>query len=143
VYLLRLQTSLARALNRMKELFPDEYDFYPGTWTLPAQLDEFRKHCAAQAGKATALRPAEPATYIVKPSGGCQGAGIYLIRGVEGLLPHTASVSLMWSNPTPNNLHLRPSPFTLSPFTLHPSPSPFTLHPSPEPEPEPESWPQP
>ena len=129
MYLLRLQTSLARALNRMKELFPDEYDFYPGTWTLPAQLDEFRKHCAAQAGKATALRPAEPATYIVKPSGGCQGAGIYLIRGVEGLLPHTASVSLMWSNPTPNNLHLRPSP--------------STLHPSPEPEPEPESWPQP
>ena len=46
-----LQTSLARALNRMKELFPDEYDFYPGTWTLPAQLDDFRKHCAAQAGQ--------------------------------------------------------------------------------------------
>ena len=26
------KTSLARALNRMKKLFPDEYDFYPGTW---------------------------------------------------------------------------------------------------------------
>ena len=25
------KTSLARALNRMKKLFPDEYDFYPGT----------------------------------------------------------------------------------------------------------------
>ena len=37
----------------MKELFPDEYDFYPGTWTLPAQLDDFRKHCAAQACSCT------------------------------------------------------------------------------------------
>merc|ERR1719469_599998 len=80
------KASLARALNRMRALFPDEYDFFPGTWTLPAQLDEFRKHCAAQSSRA------RPSTFIVKPSGGCQGAGIYLIRGVEGLLPHSAAV---------------------------------------------------
>ena len=62
------KASLARALNRMRALFPDEYDFFPGTWTLPAQLDEFRKHCAAQSSRA------RPSTFIVKPSGGCQGA---------------------------------------------------------------------
>ena len=39
------KTSLAKALNRMRTLFPSEFDFYPQTWTLPAQLESFRHHC--------------------------------------------------------------------------------------------------
>ena len=48
---------------------------------------------------------------------------------MEGLLPHTASVSLMWSNPTPN-LHPSPSP--------NPNPNPNqNLNPDPNPHPNP------
>ena len=34
------KASLARALNRLRTLYPDEFAFYPQTWTLPAQLGE-------------------------------------------------------------------------------------------------------
>ena len=69
---------MAKALNRMRALFPKEFDFYPRTWTLPAQLDTFRAHC-----EAASERGGRPPTYIVKPSGGSQGTGIYLLRGVD------------------------------------------------------------
>ncbi|KAL1508501.1 hypothetical protein AB1Y20_004602 [Prymnesium parvum] len=71
------KVSLAKALNRMRLLFPNDYSFYPRTWTLPAQLDAFRQHCASKGGRVS--------TYIVKPSGGCQGNGIYLVRYPEQL----------------------------------------------------------
>ena len=74
------KSSLAKALNRMRLLFPDDFAFYPRTWTLPAQLDAFRAHCTA-AARGSGREP----TYIVKPSGGCQGNGIYLVRSPEQL----------------------------------------------------------
>ena len=80
------KASLARALNRMRELFPDDFAFFPRSWLLPAQLDGFKKWLAHRhhAGK-------QPGTYIVKPSAGCQGSGIYLISGSDGLQAHTAA----------------------------------------------------
>ena len=69
------KASLARALNRLRTLYPDEFAFYPRTWTLPAQLGEFRQHCVDRAAAG-----ATDDVYIAKPSGGCQGAGIYLLR---------------------------------------------------------------
>ena len=77
------EASLARALNRLRTLYPDEFAFYPQTWTLPAQLGEFRQHCVdrAAAGSTDDI-------YIAKPSGGCQGAGIYLLRGAHELKAH-------------------------------------------------------
>ena len=39
------KASLARALNRLRTLSPDEFAFNPRTWTLPAQLGEFRQLC--------------------------------------------------------------------------------------------------
>ena len=112
------KSSLGRALNRMRRIFPDEFGFFPQTWMLPAQYDEFKAHCAMQAAAARATggggaefeeeesgedggglgrgggskkasaRAApgpDPATYIVKPSSGCQGTGIYLIRSPDQL----------------------------------------------------------
>ena len=34
--------SLARSIGRMRACFPAVYDFFPRTWTLPAELSEFR-----------------------------------------------------------------------------------------------------
>eukprot|EP00966_Prymnesium_polylepis_P088845 2055792-Prymnesium_polylepis.1 len=79
------KSSLAKALNRMRLLFPDDYAFYPRTWTLPAQLDAFRTHCAERGARSGGRVP----TYIVKPSGGCQGNGIYLVRTPEQMLNST------------------------------------------------------
>ena len=65
----------------MRTLFPNDFNFYPRTWTLPSQLDAFRAHCE-EAGERSRARPP---TYIVKPSGGSQGTGIYLVRSPEQL----------------------------------------------------------
>ena len=78
---------MAKALNRMRALFPKEFDFYPRTWTLPAQLDAFRAHC-----EAASERGGRPPTYIVKPSGGSQGTGIYLVRQPDQLKDHSTAV---------------------------------------------------
>ena len=78
------KAQLARALNRMRAVFPDDFDFYPQTWTLPAQIDQFRSHCDEARRR--------DATYIVKPSGGSQGTGIYLVRSPEQLNGHAAAV---------------------------------------------------
>ena len=72
--------TLARVLGRLQRLFPEDFKFSPRTWSLPLELDQFKHHCARK-------RPAGSAApmYIVKPSGGCQGAGIYLATGPNDL----------------------------------------------------------
>jgi hypothetical protein len=74
------KSSLARALNRMRKLYPADFAFFPPSWHLPAQLDEFKKHCAFRQHCGSSA-----GTFIVKPSGGCQGTGIYLTASPEAL----------------------------------------------------------
>ena len=60
----------------MQELFPNDYNFFPRTWILPIQYNEFTndvRQISEQQNK-------EKRTFIIKPSGGSQGGGIYLIR---------------------------------------------------------------
>ena len=89
---------LTRSLNNMRLLFPNDFDFYPKTWFLPEQSQQFRddvRYIHQQDKKHnTSLT-----TFIVKPSGlkfnfyiiyridffalfldGSQGEGIYLLR---------------------------------------------------------------
>ena len=80
------KTSLAKALNRMRLLFPDEFKFYPMTWTLPGQLDAFRSHVDECESRK------EKATFICKPSGGSQGTGIYLTRSADAVASHQNAV---------------------------------------------------
>lgn len=73
--------NLTRALSNMRLLFPQEYDFYPRTWFLPQQYHEFCADVAYEKRlrKAKTKKKSTHA-YIVKPDGGTQGDGIYLIK---------------------------------------------------------------
>ncbi|CAH2316641.1 tubulin polyglutamylase TTLL11 [Pelobates cultripes] len=68
--------NLSRAVRTMQELFPEEYNFYPQSWILPEEFHLF----AAQVRMAKENDPLWKPTFIVKPDGGCQGDGIYLIK---------------------------------------------------------------
>lgn len=43
MYELARKNKLARNLCRMQRVFPEDYNFFPTTWNLPADLAEFRK----------------------------------------------------------------------------------------------------
>ncbi|XP_031420969.1 tubulin polyglutamylase TTLL13-like isoform X2 [Clupea harengus] len=68
---------LARNLNRMRRLFPKEYNIFPKTWCLPTDYIEFQGYCRMWKHK----------TIICKPESGCQGKGIYITRQPQGISP--------------------------------------------------------
>ncbi|KAM4719197.1 tubulin polyglutamylase TTLL11 isoform 2-T2 [Anableps anableps] len=68
--------NLSRAVRTMQELFPEEYDFYPRSWILPEEYQQFSTQSRMVKESDTTVSP----TFIVKPDGGSQGDGIYLIR---------------------------------------------------------------
>ncbi|XP_069912462.1 tubulin polyglutamylase TTLL11 isoform X4 [Oryctolagus cuniculus] len=68
--------TLSRAVRIMQSLFPQEYNFYPRSWILP---DEFQLF-VTQVQMVKEGDPSWKPTFIVKPDGGCQGDGIYLIK---------------------------------------------------------------
>eukprot|EP00742_Colponemidia_sp_Colp-10_P007945 GILJ01008572.1.p1 GENE.GILJ01008572.1~~GILJ01008572.1.p1 ORF type:complete len:685 (+),score=114.58 GILJ01008572.1:277-2055(+) len=59
---------LCQVLNRYRRIFPKEFNFYPKTWLLPDESSQLESE----------MNPKK--TYIVKPSAGCQGDGIYLVK---------------------------------------------------------------
>ncbi|NXX45613.1 TTL11 polyglutamylase, partial [Tricholaema leucomelas] len=68
--------TLSRAVRTMQDLFPLEYDFYPRSWILPEELSLFVAEVRMMKDSDPSWKP----TFIVKPDGGCQGDGIYLIK---------------------------------------------------------------
>ncbi|XP_069369505.1 tubulin polyglutamylase TTLL11 isoform X2 [Paralichthys olivaceus] len=68
--------NLSRAMRTVQELFPDEYDFYPRSWILPEEYQQFCTQIRMVKENDATVNP----TFIVKPDGGSQGDGIYLIR---------------------------------------------------------------
>uniref|UniRef100_A0A1I7RSU1 Tubulin polyglutamylase TTLL11 n=1 Tax=Bursaphelenchus xylophilus TaxID=6326 RepID=A0A1I7RSU1_BURXY len=67
--------ALTQAIRSMRELFPQEYNFYPQSWILPSQYNNFRNYSSRNPNK----------WFIVKPDEGAQGIGIYLINHPEQL----------------------------------------------------------
>lgn len=55
------KTSLTRAISSMQQLFPSEYRFYPKSWYIPAQMDDFCKYVSESSAQSW---------YIVKPDDG-------------------------------------------------------------------------
>ena len=72
MYTLHHKNHMGRNLMRMLKFFPNEYKFFPQTWTLPTELNEFKKMFDAS-GKSKQ-------TFIFKPDADCQGRGIYLAK---------------------------------------------------------------
>ncbi|CAF3532594.1 unnamed protein product [Rotaria sp. Silwood1] len=70
---------LTRLLNNMRLLFPNDYDFYPKTWFLPEQSQQF-KDDVRYIHQLDKKHNRSLTTFIVKPSDGSQGEGIYLLR---------------------------------------------------------------
>ncbi|XP_042710338.2 tubulin polyglutamylase TTLL11 isoform X4 [Chrysemys picta bellii] len=68
--------TLSRAVRTMQDLFPEEYNFYPRSWILPEEFPLF----VAEVRMMKESDPPWKPTFIVKPDGGCQGDGIYLIK---------------------------------------------------------------
>uniref|UniRef100_A0A8C3A196 Tubulin tyrosine ligase-like family, member 11 n=1 Tax=Cyclopterus lumpus TaxID=8103 RepID=A0A8C3A196_CYCLU len=79
--------NLSRAVRTMQELFPEEYDFYPRSWILPEECQQFSTQIRMLKENDATLNP----TFIVKPDGGSQGDGIYLIRDPGDLKPMVGS----------------------------------------------------
>ncbi|XP_051794081.1 tubulin polyglutamylase TTLL11 isoform X2 [Acanthochromis polyacanthus] len=73
--------NMSRAVRTMQELFPEEYDFYPRSWILPEEYQQFSTQIRMVKENDATVNP----TFIVKPDGGSQGDGIYLIRDPSDL----------------------------------------------------------
>ncbi len=68
---------LGKNLLRMKKSFPKDYNFFPTTYLLPQDWNEFKARFANK----------KPKTFIVKPEASCQGQGIFLTRTYTDLVP--------------------------------------------------------
>lgn len=76
---------LTRALNVMRQIYKNEYNFYPRTWFLPEELREFQSECRYIHEKQHKSNQVQT-TFILKPNDGSQGDGIYLIKDSEEYL---------------------------------------------------------
>lgn len=68
---------LARNLNRMMKLFPKDYNFFPKTWCLPADLGDALNYSRLRKNK----------TFILKPDAGSQGRGIFITKTLKDIKP--------------------------------------------------------
>ena len=78
MYILAHKNHLGRNLMKMLKLFPNDYNFFPHTWLLPSELNEFKKNFDAQ-GKSHSA-------FIFKPEADCQGRGIFLAKNINKYL---------------------------------------------------------
>ncbi|CAD8180271.1 unnamed protein product [Paramecium octaurelia] len=85
-YMLGKKNELCRNLNRMRKMFPEDYDFFPRTWQLPYQSEEVRQK------QGTGI-------FIVKPEANCQGRGIFLTKKLDPFLDKHYVVQEYLCNP--------------------------------------------
>jgi tubulin polyglutamylase TTLL6/13 len=75
MYAISRKNYLAYNLNKLRKLFPEDYNFFPRTWVLPSDLGEIKSFLILN--KSSYL--------IVKPEASCQGRGIFLTRRFEDI----------------------------------------------------------
>lgn len=68
---------LARNFQKMQKVNSEEFNFHPLTWIMPSDFSAFSNHVKNQKGKK------EQHFFIIKPSNGAQGNGIYLCKYLE------------------------------------------------------------
>ncbi len=76
---------LAIAMNRMRKLFPEYYDFIPPTFLYPEESKDLKEYMKSHHG----------ATYLVKTSQGCAGEGITLINDLKEIPEYMMSKDLI------------------------------------------------
>ena len=85
---------LSSLLNRMQQLFPDEYQFYPKSWSYPEELDELGLYIEQK------NKHGESPTFIFKPSHGSLGVDIFLFNDLNSVdYPEPAVIQEYISNP--------------------------------------------
>jgi len=62
-------------LNKFREYYPDDFDFFPRTFLYPEEAEQFEKH----------LQKYPKRLYIAKPTSGSHGDGITLVRSIKDL----------------------------------------------------------
>ena len=83
----------------MQRIFPGEYDFFPRSWVLPAELNSFKSeisqrkravpgNCTKSCDSSKGNGRSSPSVFIVKPVASCQGKGIFLTTGFENIPEH-------------------------------------------------------
>ena len=72
MYCLARKNHLGRNLMRLRRAMPNEYNYFPPTWLLPTDWNEFKAHFVTS-----------NETYILKPEALSQGQGIFLINSLE------------------------------------------------------------
>ena len=86
MFQLSRKNHLARNLMKMSKEFPHEYRFYPKTFLLPQDFNEFKKVFQNKQNGKTPV-------FIVKPEASCQGKGIFLTDNYEDLKPNSHYVA--------------------------------------------------
>lgn len=76
VQVLTRKNYLAVNLKRMQAASPEHFNFFPATFMLPKDLDQFREQFDGK----------KPKTFIIKPEQQCQGHGIFLTRNADWLV---------------------------------------------------------
>ncbi|CBJ32399.1 conserved unknown protein [Ectocarpus siliculosus] len=71
------KAGLAMLMSRMYHEAPKEYKFFPETWVLPAEMNEFREEFGPK-GTSKSI-------FIIKPDAGCQGKGIFLTKQLSSV----------------------------------------------------------
>lgn len=79
---------LARNMNRMLKLFPNEYNIFPKTWHLPADLGDATRYMQYHKNR----------TLILKPDHGAQGRGIYLTRTLKNMPANEHMICQLYIN---------------------------------------------
>lgn len=104
------KNKLAKNLRSLQKEFPEEYNFFPSTFILPAEHSEFKtainstpSPCKISPTKASRLRIesqdssplSEPPSkfFIVKPENMSQGKGIFLCRSFEEVNPSVHQIA--------------------------------------------------
>lgn len=78
--------NLARNMAKMQRAHPEEYNFIPQTWVLPAEYAAFQGYCREL------KKRKKHKTFIVKPANGAMGNGISLIRNGDRVPSHELMV---------------------------------------------------
>lgn len=75
MFVLSRKNLLAKNLMRMRKKSPDDYNFFPLTWNIPLDYNQFKIYFESKPkGKSR--------TYIVKPESMSQGKGIFLTKRI-------------------------------------------------------------